>query len=185
MKIHKMAVLLLLLTLTGCVAAVVAGAAGVMVYDKRSFRVLERDTRIFHNVRTAIVTDPLFRYSHISVTSFNRAVLLVGQTSTDSLRVLAGRIAQKTPQVSRVYNQLTVEPSISLSVRAEDSWITSQVRSFMLTQKGLESGSIRVVTENKVVYLMGLVSHEQANLAADVARRVSGVRRVIKVFQYS
>jgi osmotically-inducible protein OsmY len=169
--------------LTSCVAAVVAGAAG-LVYDKRSVVTLEADARLFHIIHTAIVTKPEFRDSRVLVTSFNRVVLLVGQTSSESLRLEAETIARGTADVVRVYNELSVSPSIPVAQRTKDSWITSQVRSNMLTRKGLESGSIRVVTENGVVFLMGIVTDEQAALSVDVARRVNGVVKVVKIFQY-
>ncbi|MBA2657279.1 MAG: BON domain-containing protein [Tatlockia sp.] len=185
MKIRSIIFLLLTSLLTGCVAVVVAGAAvGMVGYDRRSIATIESDTRIFHKVHTAIVKDPRFRESHVIVSSFNRSVLLVGQTPTASLRVLAEKIAQQTGDVKRVYNELSVDYPISLTQRSKDTWITSQVRSMMLTQNGLESGSIRIVTENGVVYLMGQATHEQSNLAVYVARQVNGVRKVVKVFQY-
>ena len=171
--------------LTGCVAAVVASAAaGVVGYDRRSLVTLESDARIFHKVHTAIVKDPRFRESRIMVTSFNRVVLLVGQTSSASLRILAEKIAQNTADVSRVYDEINVDYPLSLAERTKDTWITSQTRSLMLTQQGLESGTIRIITENGVVYLMGTATHEQANLAVFVARQVKGVRKVVKVFRY-
>ena len=81
--------------LGGCVLGVMAGAAaGLVVYDKRSVVMIERDARIFHRVHTEIVSDPKFRNSHIGVTSFNQVVLLVGQTPTASLRELAEKIAK-------------------------------------------------------------------------------------------
>ncbi len=172
------------LLLTGCVVAVVAGAAAGLVYDKRSVTIIEADARLFHVIHTAIVTDPQFRNSRILVSSFNRTVLLVGQTPTASLRVMAEKIAQSTPNVARVYNEVTIGHPIALTQRSKDSLITSQIRSNMLARKGLESGSIRIVTENGTVFLMGIVSTEQANLAVDVARRVSGVNKVVKIFQY-
>ncbi|HHF7344680.1 TPA: BON domain-containing protein [Legionella feeleii] len=185
MKIRSIIFLLVSSLLTGCVAAVVAGAAaGLVVYDRRSVVTLESDARIFHKVHTAIVTDPRFRDSRILVSSFNRVVLLVGQTPTASLRVVAEKIAQNTPNVRRVYDEISVDYPLPISQRTKDTWITSQVRSLMLTKKGLESGSIRVVTENAVVYLMGIATREQANLAVNVARQVQGVRKVVKVFQY-
>lgn len=174
---------LICVTLTSCVAAVVAGAAG-LVYDRRSVVTLEADARLFHLIHTAIVTKPEFRDSRVLVTSFNRVILLVGQTSSDSLRAEAESIAKGTSGVVRVYNELNVSPAIPVGQRTQDSWITSQVRSNMLARKGLESGSIRVVTENGVVYLMGIVTDEQASLSVDVARRVNGVVKVVKIFQY-
>ncbi|WP_028389382.1 BON domain-containing protein [Legionella fairfieldensis] len=186
MKFRLIVILLICGLLTSCVAAVVAGAAaaGLVVYDRRSVASLESDARIFHKIHTAIVKDPRFYNSRIIVVSFNQVVLLVGQTPTASLRVLAEKIAQSTPYVRRVYDEITVDYPLLITQRTKDSWITSQVRSQMLTKKGLESGSIRIVTENGVVYLMGIATHEQANLAVSVARQINGVRKVVKVFQY-
>lgn len=185
MKIRAISCLLISALLTSCVAVVVAGAAaGLVVYDRRSLSTIESDARIFHLIHKEIVTDPRFQDSRILVSSFNQVVLLVGQAPTASLRIMAEKIARKTPNVRRVYNEVTVDYPIPLTQRTEDTWITSQTRSLMLTKKGLESGSIRTVTENGVVYLMGIVTHEQANLAVSVARQINGVRKVVKVFQY-
>lgn len=181
-KIKALSVLLIVSLLTSCVAAVVAAAG--MVYDRRSPIIMEADARIFHIVHKGIVTNPQFRNSHIEVSSFNRVVLLVGETPNASFKELAEKIARQTPGVRRVYDEISVQYPLSVSAHTEDSWITSQVRSFMLTKKGLESGSIRIVTENKVVYLMGIVTADQAELAVDVARRIKGVRKVVKIFQY-
>ena len=171
--------------LTGCVAAVVAGAAaGMIVYDRRGVTVIENDARILHVVNTAIATNPRFRDSRIVIVSFNRVVLLIGETPAASLRVLAEKIARNTPNVRRVYDEIAVGYPISMSTRTKDSFVTGQVRTQMLNKKGLESGSIRIVTENGVVYLMGIVTQEQANLAVNVARQVKSVRKVVKVFQY-
>lgn len=185
MKNKAIALVLLSTLLTSCIAVVVAGAAGGMVvYDRRSVVVMESDARIFYKARTTIVSDPRFRDARIVVTSFNEVVLLTGQTPSGALRQLAESMARKVPNVKRVYNEITVQAPITFAQRSQDTWITSQVRAQMLTQKGLESGSIRVVTENSIVYLMGIVSREQAELAVSVARQVSGVTKVVKVFQY-
>lgn len=171
--------------LTSCMVAVVAGAAaGVVVYDRRSVASIESDARIFHVISRKIANDRRFLGSRISIVSFNQVVLLVGQTPTASLRVVAEQYAQNTPTVRRVYDEVSIEPSLSISRQTQDTWITGQIRSQMLGRKGLESGSIRVVTENSVVYLMGIATHEQANLAVNVARQVAGVQKVVKVFQY-
>lgn len=185
MKIRAIIFLLISALLTSCVAVVVAGAAaGLVVYDRRSLSMIENDTRIFHLIHKEIVSDHRFRDSRILVSSFNRVVLLVGQTPTSSLRVMAEKIAQNTANVRRVYNEVTVDFPIPISQRTNDTWITSQVRSLMLTKKGLTSGSIRIVTENGTVYLMGVVTRAQADLAVSVARQINGVRKVVKVFQY-
>ena len=185
MKIKTITFFLLVALLTSCAALVVVGAAGgVVVYDRRSINTLESDARIFYVINRAITSDRNFRDSRIVITSFNNVVLLAGQTPTASLRVIAEKIAKTTPNVRRVYNQITIDYPLSFSQRSNDTWIASQVRTKMLTKKGLESGSIHIVTENSVVYLMGIVTEEQARLAVNVARQVNGVSKVVKLFQY-
>ena len=98
-KFKSIAVLLIVVSLTSCVAAVVAGAAAGLVYDRRTVSTIEADARLFHVIHTAIVTDPQFRSSRVLVTSFNRVILLVGQASSASLRIVAERIARTAPGV--------------------------------------------------------------------------------------
>lgn len=185
MKIKLIALILIGCLLTSCMLAVVAGAAsGLIVYDRRSVATLEKDARIFHVVHSAIASDPSFATSRVKVSSYQQVVLLLGQVRTQSLRTLAEEISQTTPNVRRVYNHLTVEPPIDMEQQSTDTWLTSQVRSKMLTKKDLESGSIKVNTEKNVVYLTGIVTPEQAELAASAARKVNGVHQVVKMFQY-
>ena len=185
MKIKIILFLLLNALLTGCAAVVAVGAAGGMVvYDRRSLPMMERDARIFYVVNKAIASDRRFNHSHITVTSYNQIVLLTGQTSMATLRVVAERVARYTPQVRRVYNEITVDPALTITQRSNDVLISAKVRSTMLSKKGLGSGSIHIVTDNGVVYLMGAVTRQQADLAVNSARQVNGVRKVVKVFQY-
>lgn len=171
--------------LASCVAVVVAGAAaGLVVYDRRSVMMMESDARIFHVIQKAVASNSDFHDSRIVVVSYNQVVLLTGQTSVASQRVVLERIAQKAPNVRRVYDEVAVATPISIRQQSKDTIITGEVRSKILTKKGLESGSIRIVTENGVVYLMGIVTAEQGNLAVEVARQVNGVQKVVKVFQY-
>jgi osmotically-inducible protein OsmY len=185
MKWRSLLVVLASVILSSCVAIVVAGAAaGMIVFDKRSVAVMERDARIYHIVHTTLIKDPRFSDSRIEVVSFNQVVLLVGEAPTASLKREAERVARSTPGVRRVYDEITVGYPVSMSTITKDSMITGHVRTHMLHRKGLESGSIRIVTVDRVVYLMGIATQEQANLAVDVARHVRGVRKVVKVFQY-
>ena len=171
--------------LSGCVVAMVAGAAsGLIVYDRRSVTTIEQDARIFYVIHTAVAKDPNCADSRVKVSVYQQMVLLVGQVRSASLKTLVQEIAQTTPNVQRVYNHLSVGAPIDLQQQSRDIWITSVVRSLMLTKKGLESGSIKVITENNVVYLSGVVRSEQADLVVNVARKVNGVRQVVKMFQY-
>ena|SRR3990167_3202618 len=184
-KYFKYLVLMLALLLNGCVAAVIAGslATGIVLYDKRSLSVMETDIGICYKINQAIQVDPRFHGTRIVVVCFNRNVLLIGQTPAATLKIMSEKIADKQPLVMRVYNEIHISAPISLNQKTKDTLITSQVRSGLLTKHGLESGSIRIITENGIVYLMGKVNSEQANLAVDVARQIDEVQQVVKVFQ--
>lgn len=176
------------LSLQGCFFAVgaAAGAAGIAgVYDHRKLEQIAMDQRIAHAIDQTIRLDPKQQAnSHFDVTSFNQIVLLTGQTTTPSLRQEAERIAKQTPNVKKVYNEIAIKGPTSSLTRTSDAWITTKIKTQMLATEGLRSGSLKVVTENGSVYLMGIVSHEQADIAVDIARQVDGVQRVVKVFQY-
>lgn len=185
MQIKKIILIVFISLLASCAAVVLVGAAGGMiVYDKRSISMIEKDGRIFYLINTEIAKDPTFDQSRIVISSFNKVVLLLGQVPATSVKVAAEKVARKTPGVERVYNQITLGPKISVSQQSKDAWITSEIKSKMLAKKDLESGSIRVITEDGTVYLLGIVTPNQANLAVSVARQVKGVRKVVKIFQY-
>jgi osmotically-inducible protein OsmY len=181
----RLIISVLCLILSSCAVAVLAGAAGsYIIYDDRSMRTLEKDARIFHVIHKAIVRDRELASSHVNVTSFKQIVLLTGQTPYASARAMIEKIARQAPNVRRIYNEIIIANPSSAWQRTQDTGITSNVRTHMLTKKGLESGAIRIVTENGIVYLMGDVTHPQSDLAVTVARQVPGVQKVVKVFQY-
>lgn len=185
------AILSLSCLLQGCIFVVgaAAGAAAIaMVYDHRPIEVTIEDTKTANSIVDNLHSVRALREdSHIDVTVFNHVVLLTGETPTQALREQAEEIAKSAPKVTRVYNQLTVQGPTSSLTRTSDSWITTKIKSQMLAREELKtnSSSIKVVTENGVVYLMGNVTHQQADTAVDIARQVSGVQKVIKIFQYT
>lgn len=186
--------LITLLSLTcllqGCIFVVgaAAGAAAIaMVYDHRPIEDTIQDTKMANKIVDKIRAVPALKNeSHIDVTVFNRIVLLTGETPNQEWREQAEEIAKSVPDVERVYNQLSVEGPTSSLTRTSDSWITTKIKSQMLAHEELKtnSSSIKVVTENGVVYLMGAVTKQQAEIAVDISRQVSGVQKVIKIFQY-
>jgi len=180
-------ILTIMTSLSACVAAVVAGVAagGLVVNDSRSFKQMSTDATIRRQMELQLASRPAFKNSHISISSFNQMVLLVGQTPKASLRVTVEKLLLKDPKVKRVYNEITISPPLPMAVQSKDLWISSNVKAMMLARKGLKSGSFNVLTEDGIVYLMGRVKHDQANLAVDVARRVDGVKKVVKIFQYT
>jgi osmotically-inducible protein OsmY len=123
--------------------------------------------------------------SHIEVTVFNNIVLLTGEAPTLELKQKAEEQAKKEQGVVRVYNQISVEGPTSTLTHTSDAWITTKIKSKMLANDELKSSSIKVVTENGAVYLIGVVSQQQADVAVNIARHVSGVQKVVKVFQYN
>jgi osmotically-inducible protein OsmY len=184
---QTLVVLSLALSLQGCfVAGAAAGAAAIaVVYDHRNISNILRDTDIANRISAGINKVPALRKEcHIEVTVFNRVVLLSGETPNPAYKQQAGEIARSIPEVTRVYNQLTVQGPTSSLIRTSDSWITAKIKTEMLADEDLKSGSIKVVTDNGVVYLMGIVKREQADIAVDIARQVSGVQKVVKIFQY-
>ena len=181
----KCCIILSALLGNGCIPVIIVGslATGVVLYDNRNLNVMQNDIKIFYQITHAITTDPRFTNARIIVASFNQNVLLIGQTQAATLKIIAEKIAYQNPLVLRVYNEISINKPITMQQKAQDTWITSHVRSQMLVKSELRSGAIKITTENGVVYLMGQVTLIQANLAVDVARRINGVRRVIKVLQ--
>lgn len=181
-------ILTLAFSLQGCfVAGAAAGAAAIaVVYDHRTIANAIDDTKIANRIVDRIHKVYALREdSHIEVTVFNKVVLLTGQTPTNDLKQQAQDIANSVSGVSRVYNQLTIEGPTSSLTRASDGWITTKIKTQMLATEDLKSSSIKVVTENGVVYLMGIVNRSQADTTVDIARQVSGVQKVVRIFQYT
>ena len=177
--------------LQGCIFVVgaAAGAAAIaMVYDHRPVEDTIADTKLANKISDKIFANrKLKEESHIDVTVFNRIVLLTGETPNQEWHDQAEEIAKSFSDVSRVYNQITIQGPTSSLTRTSDSWISTKIKTQLLAHEELKTNtsSIKVVTESGVVYLMGEVTHQQADIAVDVAREVSGVQKVIKIFQYT
>ncbi len=174
--------------LSGCLpAAFVAGATagGVVISDRRSFKTIVQDKKITCQSLIQLNSDrDLKQQSHISVTTFNRVVLLVGEAQTPGIRGRAYELVKNVPNIRRITNEITIGDPVSAKEISTDVWITTKVKTAMLAEKGLSSTQIKVITEDGVVYLMGLVTHHQADLAVDVARTVTGVQKVVTLFEY-
>lgn len=142
------------------------------------------ETKVAVNVAKA---DPkLENDSRIVVVSFNGIVLLAGQVPSQSLKPIAEKAAadSKVRGIKQIHDDLQVGPTASLSARSNDSWLTSKIKSSMMFNSSVPSTRIKVVTENGIVYLMGLVTHKEAEAAVAVAKNSSGVQRVVMLFEY-
>ena len=184
--LRALALLFLVFNLSGCViGAFVVGAAagGAIIYDKRSVKEQLSDRKISELSEQRIDKDKeLAEKSHISIATFHRVVLMVGQVQTPELKDRAYEIVSGVPGVKRIFNELVISDKINYLLRTDDHWITTKAKTQMLATSGLHSSDIKVVTEDGVVYLMGHVTHRQGDLATQVAREVPGVVKVVRGF---
>ena len=140
------------------------------------------ETKVIVNMKSQ---EPEFRKANFNVISHNGVVLLVGQVASSEMKNKASEIAsQASSKIKRIHNELEVAGKTSLIARSNDAWVATKVRTLMLTNSGIPSGQIRVVAENGAVYLMGLIDQSNGDNAARLARNISGVTRVVKVFEY-
>lgn len=139
------------------------------------------ETKVMVNINK---TDPALKMSRISATSHNGIVLLTGNTANDSLRQLAGEVATGVKKVRKVHNELSTGADITMLARSNDTWISTKVKSRLSLNEQLDASKIKVVTENGIVYLMGLVSKAESDTAATIVSETSGVQKVVRVFEY-
>lgn len=176
------------LLLQGCAALVVGGVAGTAkaTGDRRSISTQLDDQDIELKAANLLAkSKQLHAASKISVYCNNGRLLLIGQTPTDTYKQEAGKIVGRIEGVRHVYNELRLGKPVDLGVRSNDSWITSKIRTDMLGTKDFDSTKVKVVTENGEVFLIGLVTRQEGEQAANIARHVSGVKRVIKAFEFA
>jgi len=172
--------------LQGCVEAVIVGgvAVGVMMAaDRRQTEVMLADQGIEFSAGSKI-DEALKGQGHINVTSYNYTVLLTGEVPTAQAKTDAERAASEVPKVRTVVNELQIAGTSSAASRSNDAYITSKVKSNFLGNGKFKPTDIKVVTEASVVYLLGLVTREEADAATEVARGTGGVQKVVRVFEY-
>ena len=173
--------------IAGCAGVAVTGTAAgaVATQDRRSAGAIVDDEVIELKVRAAIHSDEtLANQTHVSVTSFNGIVLLTGEAPGESLRSRVVEIARGVPKVRSVQSEIALQAPSSLLARTGDTVVTGKVKAALLANDGLRGIQVKVVTERGTVYLMGLLTQAEADRAADIARRVAGVQRVVKVLEY-
>ncbi len=153
--------------------------------DRRSSSVILKDENIESKATNTLYGNTkINKKIHVNVTSYNGVVLVTGEVLTDELQNQVIENISELPDVKLVHNELVVGNLTSFESRSGDTWITSKVKSQMLSTKELKSTLIKVVTENDIVYLMGIVTEKEAEQAVNVARNVTGVKRVVKIFEY-
>ena len=181
-----LAALAILPYLQGCVemAVVGAGAAAMASDDRRSLGAQTEDKEIDLRAGNRI-SDALGDKVHIDVTSYNRNVLITGEAPDASTREQVEKIVRAIPNVRGVVNAVQIAGVSSYSSRANDSYLTSKVKARFIDNGGsFSANQVKVVTEDGVVYLLGLVTRKEADAAAEIARTTGGVQKVVRVFEY-
>ncbi|WJW74833.1 BON domain-containing protein [Thiohalobacter sp. IOR34] len=186
-----LAILLTATGLAGCTPAVVgttAATGATVAHDRRTAGTFIEDQSIELKALIALRKDPQLRdQAHLNVTSYNMIVLLSGEAPSETLRQRAADIVRGIDRVRKVHNELKVAAPSSMMSRSSDTLITAKVKVGLFSIKdvpGFDPTRVKVVTENGTVYLMGLVRRVEGDAAAEAARRVSGVQRVVKLFEY-
>jgi osmotically-inducible protein OsmY len=182
-------ILAMVLLLQGCAALVVGSAAttAVVAHDRRTTGIMVEDQAIEFKTYDQLAKDEAIKQnSKVNVTSYNKVVLLTGQADSDAIRRKAEQIASQVEQVRRVVNEIEIGSTASFGEHSRDVALTTEVK-LRLTKVDLPDFDplrVKVVTERGSVYLMGLLSKDEANAVTEVVRYISGVRRVVKVFEY-
>jgi osmotically-inducible protein OsmY len=174
------------LALQGCELAVI-GAAGTAAYsiseDRRTSGTQIDDETIAPRAQSRI-NGRFPKYVHATATAFNRAVLLTGEAPDEGTREEIAKIVLGVPGVRGVANEMRVAPPTSRSSRIHDEYITVKVKGRIIGSSKLSQMHAKTVVEDGVVYLMGLVTEEEAQEAVEIARTTDGVRKVVKIFEY-
>lgn len=176
LQILKLTIVLVIFgAIAGCANDPSRRTAGVFIDDAVLEPLVKREIR---------KSDTGFKGSHLVVVSYNGVVLLAGQVATAELSAKASDVAQRVNRVRKVHNELSVGGPISLVARTNDSWLTTKVKSRLIASNEAYGRKVKVVTENGVVYLLGLLTRAQAETAVNVTASVYGVQKIIKVFEY-
>ena len=183
-----LAAITLCLALSGC-SSVLTATRDKPIDDDRGTRTLGSkiddsliETKVAVNVAKA--SPDLDQNSHIVVTSYNGVVLLAGQTPRADLKAMAEQAAASVQRVKKVENELQVIPPSSLLARSNDAVLTTKIKTQMFADNTIPGSRIKVVTENGIVYLLGLVTQQEATRATNLVQGVSGVQKIVKLFEY-
>jgi osmotically-inducible protein OsmY len=171
-------------SLQGCFPLAATGIAtgALMLEDRRTSGIYIEDENIEWKALARLRGK--FPDAHVNATSYNLSVMLTGEASTEAMKNQIADFVRAIPSVKGVTNEIAVAGNTSLTSRGNDTLITSNVKARFIGNGKFSATRVKVVTENSVVYLMGIVTQHEGDAAAEIARTTSGVTRVVKVFEY-
>ncbi|MES2207027.1 MAG: BON domain-containing protein [Pseudomonadota bacterium] len=173
------------LVTTGCAPILLAGVGtgAAIAEDRRTSGAFIEDEVIENKVQHKI--NQRYGYSvRVNAVSFNYNVLLAGQVPNEDVKRDVTALASEVPHVQRVYNETEIGPIMALSSRTSDSYITSKIKARFLDAQKFSVNHVKVYTEDGTVFLMGIVTREEADAATDIARTTNGVKKVVRLFEY-
>ncbi len=175
----------LIAQMTACVPVVIGGvaASGAMAADRRTSGIYVEDENIELKAVKKMETN-LGENAHVNITSYNRNVLLTGEVPEAAAKVKAESLIKEITNTRSVTNEIAVGPKSSVGSRANDAYLTSKVKAKFVTENKFAANLVKVITENSVVYLMGIVTQAEADAAVKIARTTDGVTKVVKVFEF-
>jgi len=170
--------------LSGCAPLIIGGAAvGAMVtFDRRTSGAQLEDEGIELRAGSRL-REALGERAHVNINSYNRQVLLTGEVPNENDKQLAEQVVSKVDNVKGIVNDLAVMANTTLAQRSSDTLVTGKVKASLVDAKDLYVGAFKVVTERGTVYLMGRVTQREADKATQIARNISGVQRVVRIFE--
>ncbi len=171
--------------LAACVPVVVGGAAagGAVAADRRTSGFYVEDENIELKAVKKMESN-LGEEAHVNVTSYNRNVLLTGEVPDAERLAKAEALLKEIANIRAVTNEIVIAPKSTIGSRGNDTFITSKVKTKFVTENKFPANYVKVVTENGVVYLLGLVTQAEGDAAVEIARNTDGVSKVVKVFEY-
>lgn len=152
--------------------------------DTRSSTAEWRDTQLVIKVAGVVNKAPFQGNARLNAVSYDGNLLLIGQIKTEPLKKTLLEKIYEIKGVNKVYDQIRINAPLSLSQVSKDTWLTTKVKSALIASKKLRNVNIKVITEDSEIFLLGYLTHEQANEATNIARNISGVKQVIKGFSY-
>jgi osmotically-inducible protein OsmY len=171
--------------LSGCGALLLGGAAvgSVLVFTDRRTSGTQLEDQAIELKATNRVREIVGDRGHVNATSYNRVVLLTGEVPSDADKMAVERSVSRVDNVKSTVNELAVMGPTSMTARSNDTILSSKVKATFVDAKDLHANAFKVISERGTVYLMGRVTDREADRATELARSVSGVQRVVRVFE--
>jgi osmotically-inducible protein OsmY len=172
-------------SLSACAPLIVGGAmvGGTLMYTDRRTSGTQVEDQAIELKAANRIGDLIGDRGRVSATSYNRLVLLTGEAQTEADKAAIEQAIQRIENVRSVVNEIGVMGASSLTSRSNDAFLSGKVKASLLDAKDLMANAFKVVTDRGTVYLMGRVTDREANRSAEVARSVSGVQKVVRVFE--